>query len=692
MKIWKLQGNLILITSSFFLILPLKLYSQDIIYCIDGRVMKSIIKKIEGDNITYSYFTDKNNVPYKISKREITGIIYHDSISVMYNNLYTEKLKDLLKGKLMPNEAEMQIIKKHNVPGIETRKINLSLETNYSRILKYKKFEENNFLKLEMQGDVIKETHLTLEGEKLALNGIQIDKAYGNPYIEVKVGDLEFDKILEIVERPDTNVAMVQLNLLRKNITKSGEIFEIINGEFTIYEYFVKSNGDWKIINKEIKTQQREVPKKINNHVLKTHQNSNNNFKDKSEDRDKIIDVRKKEVIGKLLYNDGKIYEGELLNGHKHGEGKITTVDGTTFEGRWRNDTMVGNATIIIPNKSKYSGEVKLNGIKNGNGTITFNDSSTFVGQFLNDNFYNGKLTDKKQKGYWVLYTGEFKDNQLYHGTIATIILNCPKCDVIIAEFNNGNKGQDIAYKLNEYEKHLTIRKTEVKYKPIKKNRVEFGLAFSAGRDYAKISGADADLKDSTSFGYSPSIFMSVQTSKASLIELSVHYTSKQFRFYNSGNNYEYNFENQYSYNTNNAKLQFQEVGVSAKFKFSYIFIEGFINKIISAKRTGGIFCLDKLGVNDRISDKYKYDFFSLKDYPVISGQRPMNEYIYGISGGLEIRGDNVLLGMGYSLNLSNYFNNKYQLWSEDNNIDFYPTKEINLKLGYLYLKMGYIF
>ena len=261
MKIWKLQGNLILITSSFFLILPLKLYSQDIIYCIDGRVMKSIIKKIEGDNITYSYFTDKNNVPYEISKREITGIIYHDSLSVMYNNIYTEKLQDLLKGKLMPNEAEMQILKKHNVPGIETRKINLSLETNYSRILKYKKFEENDFLKLETQGDVIKKTHLTLEGEKLALNGIQIDKVYGNPYIEVKVGDLEFDKIVEIVERPDTNVAMVQLNLLRKNITKSGEIFEIKNGEFTIYEYFVKNNGDWNIINKEIKIQQKVVPK-----------------------------------------------------------------------------------------------------------------------------------------------------------------------------------------------------------------------------------------------------------------------------------------------------------------------------------------------------------------------------------------------------------------------------------------------
>lgn len=692
MKIWKLQGNLILFTSSFFIILPLNLYSQDIIYCIDGRVMKSIIKKIEGDNITYSYFTDKNNVPYEISKREITGIIYHDSLSVMYNNIYTEKLKDLLKGKLMPNEAEMQIIKMHNVPGIETRKINLSLETNYSRILKYKKFEENNFLKIDIQGEVIKKTHLTLEGKKLALNGIQIDKAYGNEFIEVKVADLEFDKILEIVEKADTNVAMVRISFLRKNITKSGEIFELKNGEFIIYEYFAKNNGKWKIIDKEIKASQKELSNKVDRYFPKNPYSEIDKFKDKSVDKDKIVDIRKKEVIEKIIYSDGKIYLGEFLNGQKHGKGKLTNVDGTTFEGRWRNDTMVGNATIIIPNKSKYIGEVKLNGIKNGHGTITFNDSSTFVGQFLNDNFYNGTLTDKRHSGHWVLYTGDFKDNQLYHGTIATITLNCPKCDVIIAEYSNGNKGEDIAYKLKEYEKHLTLSKPVVKYKANKKSRVKIGLAFSAGRDYAKISGADVDLKDSTSFGYSPSIFMSIKTSKATMIEFSAHYTSKQFRFYNSGNNYEYIFENQYSYNTNNAKLQFQEVGVSAKFIYSFIFIEGFINKIISAKRSGGIFCTDKLGVNDVIRDKYKYDFFSSNDYPVISGQRPMNEYIYGILGGLEIRGDHVLLGIGYSLNLSNYFNRNYPSWSADNNIDFYPTKEIDLKIGYLFLKAGFIF
>lgn len=69
-----------------------------------------------------------------------------------------------------------------------------------------------------------------------------------------------------------------------------------------------------------------------------------------------------------------------------------------------------------------------------------------------------------------------------------------------------------------------------------------------------------------------------------------------------------------------------------------------------------------------------------------------MNEYIYGMSIGIEGKSNHLLLGLGYSLNLSNYFNKNYPLWSDEFNIDFYPTKDIDLKIGYLYLKMGYIF
>lgn len=680
------------ILASMLMLLSINLFSQDIIYCNDGRTMKTNVLKIESDYIGYNYFTDNNKVNYKIHKSEVIGIAYSSGLTRIFNNDSTGKLVHYLKGKLMPIEAKKQIIEKHHLPKIETRKINLGIDSNYVRIQRYKEFEAQSFMNLELENNRMKSAHLTPQGFKIAINGIQIDKAYGNPYIEVKVADLEFAKILEIVERPDTNVAMVQLNLLRKNITKSGEIFEIMNGEFTIYEYFVKNNEDWKIINKEIETPQKESSKNLNNQVLETPQNSNDNFKDKSVDRDKIIDIRKKEVIGKLIYNDGTIYEGELLNGHKHGKGIFTMQDNTIFKGEWRNDSMVGVATIISSNGSRFIGEVINNGIKNGEGKITFKDSSTFVGQFQDDEFYYGTFTNKSQNGVWLIYTGKFINNQLYNGTKATRLINCPKCDVIIAECINGIYGRDIAYRPYNYEKHLEIKEHETRLKPIKNRRVKFGLAISGGFNFASISKADPDIIDSFSVGYSPSLLMNIKLSKASSFEISTYYISKEFKFFNSGDNYEYKIEPQLSFDTYNAKMQFQELGISFKYLYRFIFIEGFINKVISAKRSGNIFYSDDLTGTQVSSDNYKYDFFNKNNYPVISGQKPMNEYIYGMSIGIEGKSNHLLLGLGYSLNLSNYFNKNYPLWSDEFNIDFYPTKDIDLKIGYLYLKMGYIF
>lgn len=223
------------------------LFSQDIIYCNDGRAMKTNVLKIDNDYIVYNYFTDNNKVNYKILKSAVIGIAYFNGLTRIYNNDSTGKLNHFLNGKLIPLEAEKQIIEKYHLPDTETRKINLGIDSNYARIQRYKEFERQGFLNLELENDKMKSAHLTPQGLKIAINGIQIDKVFGNEYIEVKVADLAFYKILEILERPDTNVVMVQLSLLRNNITRSGEIFELMDGEFTIYEYFVKIMGIGKL-------------------------------------------------------------------------------------------------------------------------------------------------------------------------------------------------------------------------------------------------------------------------------------------------------------------------------------------------------------------------------------------------------------------------------------------------------------
>lgn len=55
--------------------------------------------------------------------------------------------------------------------------------------------------------------------------------------------------------------------------------------------------------------------------------------------------------IKKIIYNNGEVYEGEFLNGKRHGFGKFTFESGVIIEGIWIN----GKFSI------KYSYKLKKN-------------------------------------------------------------------------------------------------------------------------------------------------------------------------------------------------------------------------------------------------------------------------------------------------------------------------------------------
>ena len=44
----------------------------------------------------------------------------------------------------------------------------------------------------------------------------------------------------------------------------------------------------------------------------------------------------KKEGKGKYRFNDGRVYEGEWVDGKQHGKGRIVYFDGTVVEGVWK--------------------------------------------------------------------------------------------------------------------------------------------------------------------------------------------------------------------------------------------------------------------------------------------------------------------------------------------------------------------
>lgn len=222
--------------------------------------------------------------------------------------------------------------------------------------------------------------------------------------------------------------------------------------------------------------------------------------------------------------------------------------------------------------------------------------------------------------------------------------------------------------------------------------KVHFGVALSGGFNFARLSGGDTDILDSFGWGFSPSLLMSIKLSENTALQFDVNYSKKGFEFFNYGDNTEYGYTDPLYYYTENAVLNFHEYGVAAKLSYRNFFVGGYYNRVFAAKRSGGVFAVDQFGSVFIDRTDFKYNFLNENDYGVMSGQSPINKNAYGLSFGYEGFSDELLLGIGYDLNLSNYFNNNYPLWDDSYNIDFYDPHEIAIRLDYLYFKIGYIF
>ena len=121
------------------------------------------------------------------------------------------------------------------------------------------------------------------------------------------------------------------------------------------------------------------------------------------------------EIQGKgyYRYNNGQIYEGEILNFKRNGKGIIKFPShGVLLEASFKDDIVVGNATITFPNGDVYTGA--WHNMIEGYGTfkskncleirqITY--SGTWKSGMLSG---SGKLTVIPNRGVTVLYDGNF--------------------------------------------------------------------------------------------------------------------------------------------------------------------------------------------------------------------------------------------------------------------------------------------
>ncbi len=138
-----------------------------------------------------------------------------------------------------------------------------------------------------------------------------------------------------------------------------------------------------------------------------------------------------------IQYEDGTVYTGEVLNGLKHGQGKLSFANGTCYAGRFvedfyegygklRESDMLYEGMFIKGEKCgngrqhnkmrsyRYEGGWKAN-LKNGHGVENYPDGSHYEGQYNSGKKHGkGKMTLTNGS----IYDGEFNIDKI-EGTVS---------------------------------------------------------------------------------------------------------------------------------------------------------------------------------------------------------------------------------------------------------------------------------
>ena len=139
-------------------------------------------------------------------------------------------------------------------------------------------------------------------------------------------------------------------------------------------------------------------------------------------------------------YEDGRIeYEGTCLNGMKDGLGTITLKDGSVnYQGEFKSGKPDGKGTMFEKGKIVYDGEWK-NGKMQGKGTYSYETGMTAKGDWFESTLTQGIITSTDNEGYSFINSGEFKDFQLFNGTLS---MTKPDGSKYVTEFKEGKRGR----------------------------------------------------------------------------------------------------------------------------------------------------------------------------------------------------------------------------------------------------------
>ena len=113
---------------------------------------------------------------------------------------------------------------------------------------------------------------------------------------------------------------------------------------------------------------------------------------------------------GKLTYNNGDTYEGEVVNDLRHGKGKHVCSTGDAYDGSWRFDKRDGKGSMVFASGLRYEGQWK-DDLAHGHGVCFYPDGQRYEGEWERDQRWGwGKLEINPEKSV-ESYEGEWSNN-----------------------------------------------------------------------------------------------------------------------------------------------------------------------------------------------------------------------------------------------------------------------------------------
>ena len=121
---------------------------------------------------------------------------------------------------------------------------------------------------------------------------------------------------------------------------------------------------------------------------------------------------------GRYVAPNGTVYEGSFIHGERHGEGRLVGILGT-YQGDWEHNEFHGKGKMTMANGNVYEGDFVNNAIT---GKCKETTSSHLIIHFEGKVTYEGEIVDGRWQGDGIcksadgdIYEGEWK-NDFWHG------------------------------------------------------------------------------------------------------------------------------------------------------------------------------------------------------------------------------------------------------------------------------------